>query len=113
MEAKISDFFVIDDIEGNPKRRKTNGVVFEHEGRIIGRNFTNCLGYGNWENYDIKTGLPVEIGWIFLDEDEKLNKLLYQHLDSVNYKDWDERCANEIKKAYDEHPEIKRQVFEE
>ena len=111
MDVKSAEFFITN--AGTDEVYKFNGVVFERQGRLFGTCFHVYSGGFEWLTYDIKTGLcvscyesylAIEKATAYFDEsikcfDEVLTEADEKHFGSM------------IKKAYDEHPEIKRQVF--
>ena len=111
MDVKPAEFFITD--VGTDEVYKINGVVFKRQGRLLGTCFRFYSSGFEWLTYDIKTGLCVssygsypatEKAIAYFDErikcfDEALTEADEKHFGSM------------IKKAYDEHPEIKWQVF--
>ena len=116
MEVRPTEFFVIDEPwENSFEARKVNGVVFKHRGRLFGLSIKIGFGYGEWRAFDIKTGMPVAISGFNPLAGENMAKLnvVIKESDAVITDDKRMRFTEAIKAAYDEHPEIKRQVFGE
>ena len=116
MDARPAEFFVIDEPwENSFEARKVNGVVFKHRGRLLGLSIKFGFGYGEWWTFDIKTGMPIAISGFNPLAGENMAKLddVIKESDAAVTDDERMRFTKAIKAAYDEHPEIKRQVFGE
>lgn len=110
MEARTSEYFVTD--VGADKACKVLGVVFKHKGRLLASTIHFYSDSFVWFTHDVKTGLCVAASDYYpatdkaiatLDEEIKRFKAIP--------KEERKHYAAMIKKAYDEAPEVKKQVF--
>lgn len=113
MNARTAEYFVID--AGADEVCKVNGVIFRHKGKLLGLKFELYTDGFAWWTYDIETGLDVAVtGFLPLHQKETLDDMIRAFETDVlsDYSDDEiERFIKTIKTAYDEHPEIKKQVF--
>ncbi len=118
---KQDKFFVIETVEDGSsfEVREVRGILFKgttfkRENRLFGLSVELYVGGRlEWYTYDIETGLCIVVTE-FLPatlEDLKMIGRFVEDFDRDNADDDRKRYAEAIKRAYDEHPEIKRQVF--
>lgn len=117
MKAWIADFFVI---VFNPLPLRTikleNGLVQEVDGRLVG--FWTGV-YSNLKIlniYDIETGLSmgtIERELSDIEELEAYTERFDKDMALEENAELKKNCIEAIKKAYDEHPDVRRQVFGE
>ena len=111
MDARPAEYFITD--VGADEVRKINGVVFKHKRKLFGaciHFYSNSFG---WLIHDIKTGLCVAVSDSYPTTD-KATAMLDEEIKRFNKaitKEERKHYTAMIKKAYDEHPEIKKQVF--
>ena len=117
MKVVGTDFFVV---VFNPLPLSTtklsNGFVQEVDGRLIGF-WTGIYNNQKILNiYDIETGLSmgaIQREFSDIEEIEAYTERFDKDMALEGNAELKKNCVEAIKKAYDAHPEIKRQVFGE
>lgn len=111
MDVKPAEFFITD--VGTDEVYKINGVVFKRQGRLLGTCIRFYSSSFEWLTYDIKTGLCVS-DYCFYPATEQgiayLDEMLKNFNEALTEAD-EKHFGFMIKKAYDEHPEIRDVVF--
>ena len=111
MDVKPAEFFIMN--VGNGKVHKVSGVVFKRKSRLLAA----CIRFYSdsfvWFTHDVKTGLCVDASdyspaadKAIATFDEKIKRF-----NKAIPKEMRKHYAAMIKKAYDEAPEVKKQVF--
>lgn len=118
MKVVGTDFFVVVIHPYNPlsTTKLSNGFVQEVDGRLIGF-WTGIYNNQKILNiYDIETGLSmgaIQREFSDIEEIEAYTERFDKDMALEGNAELKKNCVEAIKKAYDAHPEIKRQVFGE
>ncbi len=115
IETRKTEFFVtVENYFGDVTAHKTNGIVFNYKGRLLGIGLWSDESKSVWAPIDIKTGMGIG-----LTTRNPLDKKSEESMDNL-IECFNEFASNEqkrrakiIKAAYDAEPDIKRQVFGE
>ena len=113
MDVKPAEFFIMD--VGTDEVHKINGVVFKRQGRLLGTCFRFYSGGFVWFTHDVKTGLCVDASDYYPATDKAIATLdeEIKRFNKAIPKEERKHYAAMIKKAYDAHPDVRRQVFGE
>lgn len=111
MDVKPAEFFIMD--VGTDEVHKINGVVFKRRSRLLAA----CIRFYSdsfvWFTHDVNTGLCVAASDYYPASDNTIARLdeEIKRFNKAIPKEERKHYAAMIKKAYDEAPEIKKQVF--
>ncbi len=117
MKTRKADFFIVvrEDFEQTPSRvEKVNGEILEVNGRLFGL-YTTLLGNNEVVNvYDIKSGAMAATTAIEHFNASTLHQCAVDFDEDLScgaLTEYFKNFTEATQAAYDEHPEIKRQVF--